>query len=76
MPALLTILVFAVLAGWCFWLAIEALRSGVATTYARYARSRHFRRRANPTGFWLVVGVYLGLGLFSAAVTIARLFFG
>ena len=76
MPVLLTILVFAVLGGWCFWLAIEALRSGVVTTYARYARSRHFWRRANPAGFWLVVGAYLGLGVFSVAVVIERLISG
>ena len=75
MPAALTILVFVILAAWCFWLAFDALRSGTVTTSARYSRSRHFSRRANPGGYWLVVVAYLALGLFSAAVAISRLIF-
>ena len=76
MPLALTILVFAILAAWCFWLSFDALRSGAVTTYARYSRSRHFSRRFNPGGYWTVVGAYLALGLFSAGVAIARLIFG
>jgi len=73
MPLAVTILVFAILAAWCFWLVFDALRSGTVSTYARYSRTRHFSRRANPHGFWLVVGAYLALALFSAVVAIVRL---
>jgi hypothetical protein len=76
MPLALTILVFAILSAWCFWLVFDALRSGTVSTYARYSRTRHFSRRANPGGYWFVVSVYLALALFSAVVAIARLISG
>ena len=76
MPLVLTVLVFAILAGWCLWLAFDALRSGAVTMHARYSRTRHFSRRANPGGYWAVVAAYLALGLFSAVVAVAQLIFG
>jgi hypothetical protein len=76
MPLALTILVFAILAAWCLWLAFDSLRSGAVEMHVRYGRTRHFSRRANPRGYWTVVGAYLALGLFSAVVAVARLILG
>jgi hypothetical protein len=61
---LIQIAFLAALALYCGWSAADALRSGRVSLYVRYNRDRHFSRRANPAGYWTVVGLYL---MFAAA---------
>jgi hypothetical protein len=49
------------------WLALGARRSGGVSLYVRYNRDRYFTRRANPGGYWTVVGRYLVLAAVAAS---------